>query len=69
MLTFIHEIFRCFQSTRHNDLKTKDEDESLLCTKDKPSIYKLPTQTRLKLSIRKWNVSISSLFVFHTFFS
>ncbi|OZC12723.1 zinc finger, C3HC4 type [Onchocerca flexuosa] len=45
------------KSARHNDLKTK-EGESLLCAKNKPVIYKLPSQTRLKLSIHKWNWSI-----------
>uniref|UniRef100_A0A1I8END6 Anaphase-promoting complex subunit 11 n=1 Tax=Wuchereria bancrofti TaxID=6293 RepID=A0A1I8END6_WUCBA len=44
------------KSAQHNDLKAEKE-ESLSCTKDKPSIYKLPTQTRLKLSVRKWNVA------------
>lgn len=43
-------------SARHNDLKA-EKGESLLCAKDKPSIYKLPTQTRLKLSVRKWSVA------------
>ncbi|VDN92488.1 unnamed protein product [Brugia pahangi] len=56
MLIFIHKIFRYFQSARHNDLKA-EKGESLLCAKDKPSIYKLPTQTRLKLSVRKWSVA------------
>uniref|UniRef100_A0A0R3S048 Anaphase-promoting complex subunit 11 n=1 Tax=Elaeophora elaphi TaxID=1147741 RepID=A0A0R3S048_9BILA len=53
MLTFIPKIFnKCFQSAHPNDLKTQ-EDESLLCAKNKPSIYKLPTQTPAKW---RWNI-------------